>query len=145
MGKREDGLRARLTAWSLFVDNDSTFKQYQVNPTRDEISKVLGVALLSPYDRVYLGIHKEALYVSLWSYDKEKHGGNIVVDDDTTKYVVGRFTSDYNLALAGFKPLPTEIMKLVGGDKLVDVLIDMLNGTQTTPKVISMAEFRKAK
>lgn len=145
MGKREDGLRARLTAWSLFVDNDKTFKEYEVNPTRDEISRVLSVALLSPYDRVYLGIHKEALYVSLWSYDEKKYDGKIVVDDDSTKYIVGRFLADYNLSLSGFKPLPTEIMKMVSGDKLLDVLIDMLNGTQTVPKVISMAEFRKAK
>lgn len=127
VAKRDDGLRARLTAWSLFMDNDRTFEAHDIDASKDDIKTVLSVAICSQQRWLFFGLHKDAIYISIDTYDKKKNNGNLVVDDETTRYIVGRFTRDHNEFLLGNKPMPNEIMRVVTGDKLVDHLCDIFN------------------
>lgn len=144
MGKREDGLRARLAAWSLFMDNDRTFKTANINPNKDDIQSVLNAAICSKHKWVIFGLHEQAIYISISMYDTTKYNGTLVVDDETTKYIVGRFHKDYNEFLLGGKPLPNEIMRVVAGDKLVDHLCDILSDKNHTVKT-NVIQFKRNK
>jgi hypothetical protein len=142
VGSREDGLRARLAAWSLFMDNDRTFKTANIDPNRDDIQAVLNAAICSKHKWVIFGLHEQAIYISIHLYDKTKYDGDLVVDDETTKYIVGRFTKDYNEFLLGGKPLPNEIMRVVSGDKLVEHLCDILTSKHNTVKT-NVIQFKR--
>jgi hypothetical protein len=144
VGNRDDGLRARLQAWSLFMDNDRTFNAHEINPSKDDIRTVLSTAICSQHKWLFFGLHKDAIYVSIYSYDKIKFKGDLIVDDETTKYIVGKFTRDHNDFLLGNKPMPNEIMRVVSGDKLVDHLCDIFSNKNQI-EASNILQFKKVK
>jgi len=144
VGKKEEGLRARLRAWSLFVDNDKTFREHDIDVDRDHISMVLATAVCSDHSWLFFGVHKEAIYVSIHMYDKDKFNGELMVHDESTKYIVGKFTRDYSEFIYGNKPMPNEIMRIVSGDKLVDFLCEMFSNKNQLP-VSNIVEFKRVR